>query len=144
MSSKPGEAVIAGDGPYVLLTQTPEMYLLHKGDGTVWCRWPDNSFVEVVPKAKLDEAELAASVAGTEEGAFWKGHDNATHGVAMRWRQALEAPIPAPGVMNEPLESLYRRTEALRAALEQIESCPDDSTVLRNIARDALRKKEKP
>lgn len=47
---------------------------------------------------------------------YWQGHDAAVHGVAMRWEQALTAPIPAPGVMNEPLESLYRRTEALRTA----------------------------
>jgi hypothetical protein len=45
---------------------------------------------------------------------YWQGHDDAVRGVAMRWEQALTAPIPKAGVMNEPLESLYRRTEALR------------------------------
>ena len=67
-----------------------------------------------------DEALMQASVAGTETGAYWKGHDEAMHGVATRWQEALERPIPAPGAMNEPLESLYRRTERLRAALEPL------------------------
>jgi hypothetical protein len=41
-------------------------------------------------------------------------------GVAERWEQALSAPIPVPGVMRKPWESLYRRTEALRAENERL------------------------
>jgi hypothetical protein len=52
---------------------------------------------------------------------YWKGHDDAVRGVAKRWEEALTAPIPKAGVMNEPLESLYRRTEALRTAIEETE-----------------------
>lgn len=49
---------------------------------------------------------------------YWRSHDEACAGVAERWRQALEDPIPNPGVLgDETLEALYRRTEALRASL---------------------------
>jgi hypothetical protein len=72
-----------------------------------------------------DEALMQASVAGTETGAYWKGHDEAMHGVATRWQEALERPIPAPGAMNEPLESLYRRTERLRAERDALAKTHD-------------------
>jgi hypothetical protein len=62
-----------------------------------------------------EQATQAADYSHTVE--YWQGHDVAVHGVAERWEQALTRPIPAPGVMNEPLESLYRRTESVRAAL---------------------------
>jgi predicted nuclease with TOPRIM domain len=68
---------------------------------------------------ELETAQMDAAVAGTETGAFWKGHDEAVAGVAGRWRAALEDPIPKSGAMNEPLESLYRRTEALRTKIER-------------------------
>jgi hypothetical protein len=77
------------------------------------------------------------------EADYWQGHDDAVRGVAMRWEEALTAPIPAPGVMNEPLESLYRRTEALRQwhglTLEDLQelnkqfTCSDDWTYERAI-----------
>lgn len=47
--------------------------------------------------------------------AWWRGEENGVAGAAMRWDQALTRPYPHPGVMNEPLESVYRRTEALRS-----------------------------
>ncbi len=64
---------------------------------------------------KLETAEFHSAE-------YWKGHDDAVRGVAMRWEEALTAPIPKAGVMSEPLEFLYRRTEALRTALEQAET----------------------
>lgn len=66
--------------------------------------------------ARIDEARRASTVDCSHTAAYWQGHDVAIAGVAERWQQALTSPIPAPGVMSEPLESLYRRTEALRFA----------------------------
>lgn len=67
-----------------------------------------------------DNAFLQEAVSGTETGAYWKGHDEAVAGVAGRWREALDDPMPKVGVMSEPLEGLYRRTEALRKSLDNI------------------------
>lgn len=41
-----------GDGSdFEIRTDGPaEEYLAYKGDGTVWVRWPDGNFVEVIPK----------------------------------------------------------------------------------------------
>jgi len=52
-----------------------------------------------------------------DRAAYWEGHDEAVAGVAGRWEEALTCPIPKAGVMQEPLESLYRKTEELRAQL---------------------------
>jgi hypothetical protein len=46
--------------------------------------------------------------------AWWRGHHSGVASAAMRWREALDCTEPASGVMGEPLESLRRRTEALR------------------------------
>lgn len=48
---------------------------------------------------------------------YWAGQDDGRIGVATRWEEALSAPIPKGGMMQEPLESLYRRTEVLRLDL---------------------------
>jgi hypothetical protein len=64
---------------------------------------------------KLEDAEFHSAE-------YWKGHDDAVRGVAKRWEEALTDKIPKAGVMNEPLESLYRRTEALRTAISEAES----------------------
>ncbi len=69
---------------------------------------------------RIEDLELKADMAGYESAVYLRGQDSGVHGVAERWRQALEAPIPNPGVMSEPLEGLYRRTEALRTALREI------------------------
>lgn len=45
---------------------------------------------------------------------YWYGQDDGVRGAAGRWEEALTCPIPKAGSMQEPLESLYRRTEALR------------------------------
>lgn len=33
---------------------SPEMFLQHRADGKVFCRWTDGNFVEVVPAAELE------------------------------------------------------------------------------------------
>ena len=83
-----------------------------------------NARIEAERKCADLTAENAALRASRDDDqshtpAYWQGYDDAVAGVAMRWTQALTAPIPAPGTMNEPLESLYRRTEALRADAER-------------------------
>lgn len=108
-----GDAIIAGEGPYVLLASNPECYLQHRGDGTVWCKWSDGQFVEVVPKSQI---EYLHDIIRAFESAAHDSRDNSDR---------------AAGFLQE--------ITRLRQALEQIESCPDDSNVLRNIARDALR-----
>lgn len=66
-------------------------------------------------EAKNQEMQLmcqyASDVTSQE---YWRGHNSAVAGVAKRWEEALTEPIPKAGIMSEPLESLYRRTEALR------------------------------
>jgi hypothetical protein len=49
---------------------------------------------------------------------YWAGQDDGVMGAAQRWQEALTNPIPKPGVMQEPLETLYRQTEALRLDLQ--------------------------
>lgn len=48
---------------------------------------------------------------------YWAGEEYGSLGAAGRWEEALTEPIPKAGVMREPLESLYRRTEVLRQDL---------------------------
>ena len=48
---------------------------------------------------------------------YWAGQDDGVRGVCLRWTEALSNPIPKAGVMQEPLESLYRQTEKLRQEL---------------------------
>lgn len=76
-----------------------------------------------------DPTQAAADVpaqpsAPTSEGEdsieWWHGNDAGVAGAALRWEEALTEPIPKPGVMREPLESLYRRTEALRDSLARV------------------------
>lgn len=49
---------------------------------------------------------------------YWAGQDDGCLGAAGRWQEALTNPMPKAGVMGEPLETLYRQTEALRRDLE--------------------------
>lgn len=51
---------------------------------------------------------------------YWAGQDEATAGVCKRWEEALTNPIPKAGVMQNPLEYLYRRTEALRTRADRL------------------------
>ncbi len=67
-----------------------------------------------------EELELKADMAGYESNVYLRGQDDGVAGVVGRWREALNDPYPKPGVMNEPLESLYRHTENLRAELVQL------------------------
>jgi len=69
-----------------------------------------------------DEAQMALSARYDVSKAWWAGNDAGAAGVADCWRRAIEEPYPKPGVMSEPLESLYRKTEALRAKLTAAES----------------------
>lgn len=80
-------------------------------------------------RQERDDLKLQLSVVNTDKAAWWEGHDKAIAGAAMRWKQALETPIPKPGVMNEPLESLYRATEFLRARLTELEREGKDAKV---------------
>jgi hypothetical protein len=70
---------------------------------------------------RINELEMSLAVAGTETAAYFKGCDETLAGIAGRWKESLEEPIPKPGVMNEPLESLYRRTEQLRQRIKELE-----------------------
>jgi hypothetical protein len=70
---------------------------------------------------RITELEMSLAVAGTETAAYFKGCDETLAGIAGRWKESLEEPIPKPGVMNEPLESLYRRTEQLRQRIKELE-----------------------
>lgn len=66
----------------------------------------------------IENLQMALSVSGMETEAYHAGENAAFAGVTERWEQALKDPIPKTGVMNDPLESLYRRTEDLRRKLE--------------------------
>lgn len=69
--------------------------------------------------------------------AYWRGVDEGVRGTAMRWDEALKAPMPRPGVMRDPLEGLYRRTEDIRQALERTRAAAPEGDVPRvNIAPD--------
>jgi len=63
---------------------------------------------------KVEDLELQLAMCNYETAAWYEGHDDATEGFAQVWEAALTEPIPKPGAMREPFESLYRRTEALR------------------------------
>jgi hypothetical protein len=46
-----GEKLYASAHPvWLLCPPPPAHYMEYRGDGTVWVRWPDGRFVEVVPK----------------------------------------------------------------------------------------------
>lgn len=70
--------------------------------------------VEMNLSVLTEDQEMELTAADTLSPAYWRGHDLAVIGVCDRWNEALTDPVPKPGVMHEPLESLYRRTEALR------------------------------
>lgn len=71
-----------------------------------------------------DEAQMDASIAGTETDQYWRGQDDGCRGTMARWQQALEDPlIPAIGVIgDERMESLYRKTESIRARIAVLEA----------------------
>lgn len=52
--------------------------------------------------------------------AYWSGHDSAVAGVSLTWENALSGSSHKPGVMREPLETLYRRTWALREEITKL------------------------
>jgi hypothetical protein len=80
-----------------------------------WDTWDEEAITALrTAIEKLETAEFHSAE-------YWKGHDDAVCGVAKRWEEALTDKIPKAGVMNEPIESLYRRTEALRTAIEEAE-----------------------
>lgn len=60
---------------------------------------------------------------------YWQGMEDGAMGVCQRWQEALTDPIPKAGVMQEPLESLYRQTEALRLDLEGFHSLATEGTL---------------
>lgn len=70
---------------------------------------------------RIADLELQVEMAGYQSAAYLKGEDAGVAAVAARWKEALESPIPAPGKMNEPLEGLYRLTEALRTTIAQMD-----------------------
>lgn len=70
--------------------------------------------VELNLSVLTEDQEMELTAADILSPAYWRGHDMAVAGVAGRWEEALTDPMPKPGVMHEPLETLYRRTEALR------------------------------
>jgi hypothetical protein len=53
---------------FVEASTLPEMLLEHRGDGTVWCRWTDGSFVQVVRHSDAERQirELKARIAEYE------------------------------------------------------------------------------
>lgn len=66
------------------------------------------------------ELELDCARRNQEVVTYWQGIEDGTRGTAGRWQEALTHPMPKHGVMPEPLESLYRQTEALRQGLEGV------------------------
>lgn len=65
---------------------------------------------------QIEQLQLELECARRNEAAatYWQGQDDGVRGAAIRWAEALTAEMPKAGVMQEPLESLYRRTEVLR------------------------------
>jgi len=53
---------------------------------------------------------------------YWYGQDDGVRGACLRWQEALTNPMPKLGVMQQPLEALYRLTEALRRDLATVQS----------------------
>lgn len=71
-------------------------------------------------RKKADDLELQLSMCNYETAAWWEGNDAGVFGVMGLWKQALNDSIPKPGKISyEPLETLYRQTEALRTSREQ-------------------------
>lgn len=72
--------------------------------------------------AELENLKLDIEVIRHDEANanYWAGQDEGAAGVSGRWEEALTKPIPKAGVMREPLECLYRRTEALRSRAERL------------------------
>lgn len=68
------------------------------------------------------QLELDCARRNPEVTTYWSGIEDGTRGTAGRWEEALTHPMPKPGVMPEPLESLYRQTEALRQTLATTQS----------------------
>jgi hypothetical protein len=74
---------------------------------------------------RLNQHAMEEAVRYDGDPAYWRGQDEAVAGVAERWEQALTEPYPKAGVMNEPLEGLYRRTEELRRRNDQMQRVMD-------------------
>lgn len=129
-----GDAIISGDGPYTLLAQSPEMYLQYRADGTVWCRWPDGVWVEVVRKSDAPAPERQQPL--FEELAADAQRD---------YREMWEMDQGAKKDLFEQREQFRRRAERLAQELEDIarqlegyaEFSPADE--LRRKARAAVR-----
>jgi hypothetical protein len=79
---------------------------------------------------QIEQLQLELECAKRNEATvtYWQGQEDGVHGVASRWEEALTCPIPKAGTMQEPLESLYRRTEALR---QECDTAASDNALLR-------------
>lgn len=73
---------------------------------------------------RIDILELDLECARRNENNvnYWTGQDDGLRGACQRWQEALTEVMPRSGAMQEPLESLYRQTEALRLELLKTES----------------------
>jgi hypothetical protein len=69
---------------------------------------------------QIQTLELDLECARRNENAatYWYGQDDGVRGTCLRWAEALTDPMPKAGTMREPLETLYRQTEALRRDLD--------------------------
>lgn len=76
-------------------------------------RWEpgDPPDVAEIERLKLDIEVIRADEANAN---YWAGQDVGAAGVYQRWEEALSDEATKAGVMAEPIESLYRRTVALR------------------------------
>lgn len=78
---------------------------------------PDNWASEMQAlQDQIENLQLELDCAKRNEATvtYWQGMEDGVMGACQRWEEALTHGIPKPGCMQEPLESLYRRTEALR------------------------------
>lgn len=65
-------------------------------------------------QVELLELDLECARRNENNVNYWYGQDDGVRGACLRWQEALTNPMPKVGKMQEPLESLYRRTETLR------------------------------
>ena len=93
--------------------------------GTKWIFKAGRASMQAeVDELKRRNRELECTLASydIDDAAYYRGQEDGVRGAAMRWRHALHDPIPASGVMNSPLEALYRETEALRLRVAELKT----------------------
>lgn len=73
-------------------------------------------------RIELLELDLECARRNENNVNYWYGQDDGVRGACQRWQEALTNPMPKPGIMQEPLEKLYRQTEALRRELASMQS----------------------